>query len=916
MINKIYYRYSKLLLFILNYLLLIQAYIGNGFVFTKNESNHNSLYNCNYGDCKIMPSDIRGYFVLNNTASVDLEYIRCDGTTCKKITTPTISVTVCSNIGELVLNESKIKIYIKYKTLMDTKILTLIDEEDLENTNCKEKEIELYNCIDSKCVNVKGYLRCSNNLIFKCNNKCSLFDQIEPDDGCRFINYVAPYIDYSSKFQLCIYNTNNYYMEKEIIAGQKNYVFSYNIFTESYDLYISSEKGNIIGSSSQEGNFYVELYNNKEKEMLMCLYDDDINDTRCIISHSLGYYLNTMSEKTNELYYCNKLYPEYNNNYEGFECTILEKENGYFINSLNTDIIKCSNSKCEKFTNESYSCDNHYNEVIVRYDNLYFCKKDKYISFPKTEMYIELKNINTNVIFPVHKTGNDIILLKIDKYSVTQQITNSDGICISKVDRKMDLDCSYNSIVYICQELSESCDNRCNLENPTKICNGYYYVEDKTNIISDYYLINNKIYSITNDNGNINFEKSDNKYGVFPFKYINNYEKLIEYNEYLSSSCTDSDFLIYNCEKEICYPINAYFRCGSNLFLCNINNCKIFENNNSICDYSINNNIEIPYIDDNSKLKLCIGNRNYGKMKEWKEIEKSESSVYILSRIYYSGDSFYSLGNFHLYITYFYGNIISWSNLSGNYYINYDDKNYLMICTPDNSSMNNAISICSNYSFSRGYMVNSLAKESNKLLYCIGNNVCEDFEAKYGYFFNDNNSDIIKCIDSHCEVIKQTSCQNHKYEIIKGITGNLYCNKNDEKYIGSINIENSLYYEVEDIDASSIYPNINNGSDIILLKINKYSAIQYISYDHEIYAEKVYTCKSLTESCTFSKHECDPHNPNGLCDGYYLEDIDKNNKGNLYLCDREKFTCNKLDISKTKGYFISQRKDNEKLSIY
>ncbi|ORX84879.1 hypothetical protein BCR32DRAFT_266028 [Anaeromyces robustus] len=920
---------------------------------------------------------------------------------------------------------------IKYKTLIDTKILTLIDEEDLENTNCEEKEIELYNCIDSKCVNVKGYLRCSNNLIFKCDDKCSFSDQIEPDDGCGFVNDVAPYIDYSSKFQLCVYNIYNYYLEKEIIAGQKNYVFSYNIFTNSYDLYISNEKGNIIGSSSQE------------KEMFICLYNNVINDTRCIISHSSGYYLNTMSEKTNELYYCNKFYSENENesSYDEFECIILEKENGYFINSLNTDIIKCSNSKCEKFKNGN-SCDNHYNEVIVNNNStLYFCEKDKAISFPKTEMYIELKNINANVIFPVYENGNDIILLKIDKYSVTQQITDSDGICISKVDRKMDLDCSYNSIVYICQELSVSCDNICNLENPTKICNGYYYIEDKTTntykiykcdrktsdcniisnnmkgyfkfiddnsngiyfecdeneckkiteinnlnsncnnagdlivveseikvclnssnsigfsdnekfhnyllennknsifsndntkdkivisvnnnfiiaidtsgVISDYYLINNKIYSITNDNGNINFEKSNDKYGVFPFKYINKYEKLIEYNEYLSSSCTDSDFLIYNCEKEICYPINAYFRCGSNLFLCNINNCKIFENNNSICDYS-NNNFEIPYIDDNSKLKICIVNYYYGK--EWKEIEKSESPKYILS---YDED----LGYYHLYITYFYGNIISWSYLSGNYYINYDDKNYLMICTPEDSSINNPISLCREYYYIRGYIVNSLAKESNKLLYCIDDNVCEDFEANYGFFVNNHNTDIIKCIDSQCEVIKQTSCQNHKYEIIKEYSySGYYCNKNDEEYMESIDINNSLYYVVEDIDASSIYPNINSGSDIILLKINKYSITQYISYDpiyitynnqlttDEIYAEKVYTCKSLTESCIFSKNECDPHSPNGICDGYYLEDIDENNKGNLYLCDREKITCDKLDVSKTIGYFISQRKDNE-----
>jgi len=50
------------------------------------------------------------------------------------------------------------------------------------------------------------------------------------------------------------------------------------------------------------------------------------------------------------------------------------------------------------------------------------------MSLTETEMYIEMKNINANLIFPVTENGNDMILLKIDQYSVTQQITDLDGI--------------------------------------------------------------------------------------------------------------------------------------------------------------------------------------------------------------------------------------------------------------------------------------------------------------------------------------------------------------------------------------------------------------------------------------------------------------------------------------------------------
>jgi len=121
----------------------------------------------------------------------------------------------------------------------------------------------------------------------------------------------------------------------------------------------------------------------------------------------------------------------------------------------------------------------------------------------------------------------------------------------------------------------------------------------------------------------------------------------------LTFSCTNSNLILYNCEEEICYPINGYLKCGSNLFICDIKNCKIYENENNECD---SENIDFPYIDENSKLKFCIGSYNY--YSKWKEIENSEASEYIFSYDRYNGYIY------HLYITYFYGNIISWSNSS------------------------------------------------------------------------------------------------------------------------------------------------------------------------------------------------------------------------------------------------------------
>lgn len=141
---------------------------------------------------------------------------------------------------------------IKYKELIDTKILILMEEDELKDSLCKDKEIELYNCIDDKCTNVKGYVRCGIDSIIHCDDKCRFSEKT--DINCEeFINLGTAYIDSSSNFQLCVNIgiKNNIYREKEIISGEKNYIFSFNKESNSYNLFISSEKGNIISSSFQ-----------------------------------------------------------------------------------------------------------------------------------------------------------------------------------------------------------------------------------------------------------------------------------------------------------------------------------------------------------------------------------------------------------------------------------------------------------------------------------------------------------------------------------------------------------------------------------------------------------------------------------------------------------------------------------------
>lgn len=140
----------------------------------------------------------------------------------------------------------------------------------------------------------------------------------------------------------------------------------------------------------------------------------------CSESDEPGYYFNTEDEKSNNLLYCS-INDEYYMN-----CEISEQENGYFINSYNNDVIKCNNSICDKFS-PGNSCINNDNEIIMENNYPYFCHENELLNFLDIDHYYELPNVNASSIFPTVKKGNDSILLKISRYSVSQYITESEG---------------------------------------------------------------------------------------------------------------------------------------------------------------------------------------------------------------------------------------------------------------------------------------------------------------------------------------------------------------------------------------------------------------------------------------------------------------------------------------------------------
>lgn len=152
----------------------------------------------------------------------------------------------------------------------------------------------------------------------------------------------------------------------------------------------------------------------------------NISGSICKITDKSGYFLNSGDNKPNSLIYCRKNVNSKIDKYKN-HCQVVQKMNGYFINEIDKNVIKCVDSDCQ--INEIGSlCKINNNNIIIDYDTKtpYYCLNEKRYKFDDFNKYLRLTDIDpTNSTFPKINTGYEYILLKIDDYSVTQYITNS-----------------------------------------------------------------------------------------------------------------------------------------------------------------------------------------------------------------------------------------------------------------------------------------------------------------------------------------------------------------------------------------------------------------------------------------------------------------------------------------------------------
>lgn len=83
--------------------------------------NTGILYECiknEISECNFLNNSTRGYFKETDIYYSNHKYIKCDGISCVQVKTPSSSVTKCKSIGELILNNSEVKLCINSSTMI------------------------------------------------------------------------------------------------------------------------------------------------------------------------------------------------------------------------------------------------------------------------------------------------------------------------------------------------------------------------------------------------------------------------------------------------------------------------------------------------------------------------------------------------------------------------------------------------------------------------------------------------------------------------------------------------------------------------------------------------------------------------------------------------------------------------------
>lgn len=669
------------------------------------------------------------------------------------------------------------------------------------------------------------------------------------------------YYFYDSAIILC--SSNNALCNS---IGEVGYYLINNQLIQCQELTDGQGESRIYCDTLSEPNdgYYINNLSENSKKLIKCeteTNDDGQSTHKCTVESSdapPGYYFSDAD--TGKLILCGT---------DG--CSeVDESSSGFFYNTNTKDksFIECQTveeditcykvitpGSCTDGSNESV--DNRYKIIIKDNGALKFCNGKNEEALPTSSpKYYVVGNTKNSIDYPkdfmntsATATENEIIV-KVDKYSTEQFVSNVVAPCIDNVNNILKDQCDTGDSKYTCTDESEPCTNESvgacipNSLNKAdqKSCSGYYY-------------INNILYECNGMSGScyiINEEDPETH------EYSNYYIGYVK-NNYKSST---HKYVKCTLNGDVNSPDNATFSCIG-----------LSEPTSNTC-----NNAGELIKKSTGGVYLCIDNQTNNAIQVFTTIDNSSpsrsSNIFIPESVFINTDSTANKYNL-LFID---ENEIRPIGVEDNGEYLFNKK--VMQCTSTNIECNGTVLT--------GYYIN---KENDELITCE-NGECTSAKAE-GYFVNqskrDDASKYILCKSNGCEELEApddttTNCENTGDLVYEDETTVKLCvDSGNAKVIFKPDITQNYYI------SKSVFNSLAGINEYYILSVGENAVIPTTSTatGNYLFNKKVMICESGKKECRITSNQ-----------GYYL-DTENNNE---LLINCSKNSCKSME-DPLLGYF-------------